>query len=304
MDFYPKVTVVIPTYNQASYLREALVSLRRQTTPDWEAIVINNCSVDETESVVESFQDSRIRLINFRNHGVIAASRNKGINMARGKFVAFLDSDDVWYPEKLTHCLSVLSQYDADVICHGEVWEGADGYRREVLYAPKGQLSYRELLLGGNRLSTSAVIVRRSMLVYVGGFSENPEFVTAEDYDLWLRLSNVGARFVFVHDVLGKYRIHAEGNSRSIIKNTNAIRAVIDHHLDTFANGTLSAMEKRRAKALVWYGGGREFQKQRKRTRAFILLSRSILLFPFFPRSYAAFLMNFLPFRIQQIIER
>ncbi|MDP2842393.1 MAG: glycosyltransferase family A protein, partial [Acetobacterium sp.] len=90
----PLVSVVIPTYNHAGFLREALESLVAQTFSDWEALVVNNYSEDDTLDVVEAFNDPRIRVENFRNNGVIGASRNRGIRLSKGKYIAFLDSDD------------------------------------------------------------------------------------------------------------------------------------------------------------------------------------------------------------------
>lgn len=129
------VTVVIPTYNHAEFLKRALDSVVAQTYKDWEAIVVNNFSTDNTIVIVESFNDERIRLINFRNNGIIAASRNRGIEAARGKYVAFLDSDDIWYPEKLQVCLD-QAETGAQLICHGELWVNTDNSRREVMYDP------------------------------------------------------------------------------------------------------------------------------------------------------------------------
>src|SRR3990167_9298210 len=113
------ISVVIPTYNHAKYLHIALESVIKQSFSNWEVIVVNNYSEDNTIDVVEAFQDQRIHLVNFRNHGVIGASRNEGLRHAHGEFVAFLDSDDIWYPEKLSHCLAVLHE-GYDLVCHNE----------------------------------------------------------------------------------------------------------------------------------------------------------------------------------------
>jgi len=94
----PAVSVIIPTYNHARFLRAAIQSVVDQTFPDWEIVIVNNYSEDDTVQIVASFNDPRIRLVNFCNHGVIAASRNHGMSLATGKAIAFLDSDDIWYP--------------------------------------------------------------------------------------------------------------------------------------------------------------------------------------------------------------
>ena len=89
-DAAPIVSIIIPCYNHAHFLREALQSVQMQSFSDWEVVVINNYSKDETIAVVTSFEDSRIRLENFHNNGVIAASRNRGIALARGRYIAIL----------------------------------------------------------------------------------------------------------------------------------------------------------------------------------------------------------------------
>ena len=117
----PVVSVVIPTYNQADYLREAIDSVLQQSFNDYEIIIVNNFSTDHTQDIVESFNDPRITFVNLKNNGIIAASRNKGIELSKGKYVAFLDSDEYWYPGKLKICMDAF-QLDYDVVCHAELW--------------------------------------------------------------------------------------------------------------------------------------------------------------------------------------
>ena len=118
----PYVSVVIPTFNHAKFLKKALDSVVAQTFQNWEAVVVNNFSTDNTIEVVNSFADPRIKLFNFSNNGVIAASRNHGLKEAAGDFIAFLDSDDVWYPNKLQKCVEQASAgYQSDST-HSDVW--------------------------------------------------------------------------------------------------------------------------------------------------------------------------------------
>ena len=97
MNKIPAVSIVIPTYNHGYFLKKCLQSVIDQTLTDWEAIVINNFSEDNTIDVVNSFHDPRIHLVNFKNNGIIAASRNEGIKISNADLIAFLDSDDSWY---------------------------------------------------------------------------------------------------------------------------------------------------------------------------------------------------------------
>lgn len=225
----PAVSVVIPTYNHARFLKEALESVRNQSFPDWEAIVVNNYSTDDTVEVVEAMSDRRIRFINFGNNGIIAASRNKGIGLSVGKYIAFLDSDDRWYPDKLRHCVALL-EAGHDLVCHAENWCWEDGRRKTVTYGPAHNATYRQLLFLKNCLSTSAVVVRRATVVGADGFSEDPRIITVEDYDLWLRIARVTDRFCFLSETLGEYRIHGGNSSKAILHQLLAERRVLEKH--------------------------------------------------------------------------
>jgi len=305
MESKPIISVIIPTYNHAAFLHEALESLCRQTFSNWEAIVVNNYSKDNTEEVVASFMDSRIRLENYHNNGIIAASRNQGIKMAQGDYIAFLDSDDAWYPLKLERCLAALRDAAAEAVCHAERWVGDNGYCRDVEYGPERRASYKSLLFDGNCISTSAVMVCREPLSKAGGFGESEEIVTAEDYDLWLRLAKAGARFIFLPEVLGEYRIHPGGNSQAVTKNVHATLAVIERQLITFKpKGMMRKILARRARALTLYGGGRIFQRQQQYLQAFRLFGKALLEFPLIGRLYIALLLNCLPDRWKRSLGR
>ena len=288
----PCLSIVIPTYNHAHFLRTALDSIRAQTFGDWEAIVVNNFSEDDTVAVVESYDDSRIRLVNFANNGIIAAARNHGLSLTNAPLVAFLDSDDWWYPEKLQHCMDKLvSGYD--LVCHGEVWVGPGERRRTVHYGPEAQATYESLLLEGNCISTSAVVVRREWLERVGGFSVQPEFVTAEDYELWLKLARNGARIGFVDEVLGEYLIHEGNQSRAALRNMQAVMAVFEHHRAAFEGRTSNGRLHRR-EAVILYSGARGLQDSGQYRQAWPHFFKAVLRYPWVPRFYAAMLLNML----------
>lgn len=284
----PRVSVVIPTYNHARFLSAALQSVADQTFTDWEAIVVNNYSEDDTVDVVASFDDPRIRLVNFRNHGIIAASRNHGIGLARGDVIVFLDSDDIWYPKKLERCLQALETgYDA--VCHAELWVQEGGASREVRYGPQPRTRYLSLLYDGNCLSTSAIAVRKSALDRSGGFDEDPAMVTAEDYELWLRLARDGCRFVLVDEILGEYRLHGGNQSKAVMRNLGAELAVLQKHFAGIREqGFASRLRKQRRLAIAYYGAARAMQAEGSHAQGMRLLLRSWLKYPFFLKQYGA----------------
>ena len=227
------VSVVIPTYNHAHFLGRALQSVLDQTYTNWEALIIDNHSQDDTDGVVDGFSDPRIRLLKIHNNGVIAASRNMGIREAKGEWIAFLDSDDNWYPKKLEVVINEINENpDIDVCSTDEILvDETTGNKQLLTYGPYSINFYQRLLLTGNCLSTSAILVRQDFLLKHNlYFRENNGFVTAEDYDLWLLLAQAGAKFKFIHSVQGEYLIHASNNSGQLERhNQNIINVIRDH---------------------------------------------------------------------------
>ncbi|WP_078125327.1 glycosyltransferase [Leptospira alexanderi] len=231
----PLVSVVIPTYNHADFLKLSLASVVNQTYPHWEAIIIDNHSNDNTDEVVSSFRDSRIRLTKIKNNGVISASRNMGIREAKGDWISFLDSDDLWFPNKLERVIFEIRKLkgEIDVLCNDEHMVHLKTKKKTILnYGPFEDDFYRKMLFYGNRLSTSATTVGKKILKEKGLlFSENPEFVTVEDYDLWLRLAKEKARFLFIPEVLGEYTIHGFNQSASLERHLSHLENLIQHHV-------------------------------------------------------------------------
>jgi glycosyltransferase involved in cell wall biosynthesis len=202
-----RVSVVIPTYNRARDLQRALNSVTAQTWKDWEVLVVDNHSQDETRRVVEGFREARMRLLTVHNHGVIGLSRNLGVAAASGEYVAFLDSDDWWLPKKLERCVEALAA-GADVVYHDLYFATTASSRprlRRASTRPLASPVLTDLLERGNALVNSSVVVRRSALIEAGGLSEDPRVASWEDYECWLRLARVTERFVRLRGVLGFY---------------------------------------------------------------------------------------------------
>ena len=178
-------TVLIPVYNGERFISRTIESVIGQVYEDWELIIINDGSTDGTYAIAEKYlkADSRIKLINCsENSGRPAVARNLGLRQAKAKYIAFLDSDDLYYPGKLSEVIKVFEQ-DANVgvVCHGErrIIEGRS--EKVDFYGPYE--SYEDLLFRGNSLSTSAVVFRKDYLQKAGYFSEKREFRGVEDYD-------------------------------------------------------------------------------------------------------------------------
>lgn len=183
----PRVSVIIPTYNRKDFLLEAVDSVLAQTYEDFELIVVDDGSTDDTEEVLTS-NDERLIYIYQVNRGVSAA-RNRGIELARGEFIAFLDSDDLWLPTKLQVQVAFMDQHHEAEICYtDEVW-----IRHGVRVNPKRKHAKYSGWIYPHCLtlciiSPSSALIRRGFFEEVGTF--DPHLPVCEDYDFWLRVTS------------------------------------------------------------------------------------------------------------------
>ena len=218
-EFKPLVSIVIPTYNHAKFISKALKSVIDQTYKNWEAIIIDNESVDETYKLINNFNDSRIKYFKISNDGVIAKSRNLGIKEAKGDWVAFLDSDDWWTKDKLEVCFSKITK-DVDFIYHAHEYvnKSKSFFKKKII---KGRQLKKpilnDLLIGtitkGSQISNSSVIVRKNVLIKIGGLNENKILVGSDDYDTWLRIAQITDQFLYINKKLSFYLVHNANTS-------------------------------------------------------------------------------------------
>jgi GT2 family glycosyltransferase len=160
-----------------------------------------------------------------------------------------------------------------------------------VNYGPAHLATYENLLFEGNCISTSAVTVSRERLERVGGFNTQSEFVTAEDYELWLKLARDGTKIAFLDELLGFYRIHYESQSRIGVRNLNAVLSVFQHHKATLTPPP-PVKRVRRREAFIYYSGARQLQNSRRFVAAWPYFLHAILRYPWEPRFYASMLLN------------
>ncbi|MFI5361857.1 MAG: glycosyltransferase family 2 protein [Elusimicrobiota bacterium] len=212
MSSVPRVSVVIPAYNVAPFIGEALESVFSQTFADYEVIVVNDGSPDtqELESALAP-RLSRLRYIKQANQGASAA-RNAGLKAARGEFVAFLDADDAWLPEYLKRQLKFLDERGADLVCadaaiFGETRDAGRTFMQLYMgTAPAaGGVTFLDLLSAEKCLITSGILVRLKTVLEVGLFDEGLR--NAQDYDLWMRLARHNARLAYQRETLLRYRV-------------------------------------------------------------------------------------------------
>jgi glycosyltransferase involved in cell wall biosynthesis len=188
----PTVSIILPTYNRPCYLREAIESVLAQTYGDWEMIIADDGSSEETRAYLRSIQDPRVTVLWLPHTSMPSIARNEAIRHARGRYLAFLDSDDLWRPTKLVAQLCALRASPAcrwsytavDLIDPGGHPLSRDGFAPWVPYA--GDITERILTIDAH-IAIDTVLAERDMVLEAGGFDEQQRF--AEDYDLYLRLA-------------------------------------------------------------------------------------------------------------------
>jgi glycosyltransferase involved in cell wall biosynthesis len=225
----PKVSVIIPAYNAAATLPETLAALRSQTWADWEAIVVDDGSTDQTGEIALQTADPRIRVLRQTNGGQ-AIARNCGLAAARGSLIAFLDADDWWTPTALADRVAALGDNPAAVLAYSWTdYVDDDNQLRHPGFRDRHQGQVFTALLLNNFIENgSNPLIRRSALEQVGGFQT--ELIPAEDWDLWLRLAGLG-EFVLIPEAQVRYRVSDRSSSANLRRLERACNAVLECHL-------------------------------------------------------------------------
>jgi glycosyltransferase involved in cell wall biosynthesis len=212
----PPVSVVIPAFNYAHYLPQAIASVLAQTHGALELLIVDDGSTDNTREVVTGIADPRVRYLWQENAG-LSASRNTGLRSAHHEFVAFLDADDLWMPEFLATAMRRFVELPGDfaVVATGTVRMDADGQTRTspaYTVLPTGELTARFFCLRNRPLSSSVVLKGRACLE-AGGFDTTLR--SSEDRDMWIRLTTRGQRFFYVDEPLARIRRHPQNMSKN-----------------------------------------------------------------------------------------
>lgn len=190
----PRVSVVMPTYNRSAWLRRAMASVLAQTFHDFEFIIVDDCSADDTEKVVADFADERVRYVRLSiNTGGCALPRNIGFELARGEYLASLDDDYTWEKDKLERQVSFLDAHPDHVLV-GTNARMVDTTGKEVgrIEYPEEDEAVRPQMLPRGFLVQGSVLFRKSAVNASGGFAWCDRRVYAEDYERWLRLGTAG----------------------------------------------------------------------------------------------------------------
>jgi glycosyltransferase involved in cell wall biosynthesis len=210
----PAVSVIIPAYNSVPWVAETLDSVLAQTFKDFEVIVVDDGSTDETPAVVAGY-GSRVRYLR-QEHGGQPSARNAGIRAACGAYIAFLDADDLWLPEKLQLQMDLFSRHPDLAWVYSDVIVFNEGSGREAFkYSDVTKLYAGDILrplLLFDFIASPTPVVKREVFGTVGYFDESPDLQNSEDWNMWLRIA---AKYPvrFVERPLAKYRRHAASKS-------------------------------------------------------------------------------------------
>ena len=208
----PFITVLMPVYNGTKFLGEAIESIVNQTFNEFEFLIIDDGSTDQSNELIKSYDDKRIRLFVNKNNIGQSASLNKGIKMARGDYIVIMDQDDISVQDRLKVQLEFMENHSNIDVC-GSWLELFGTYGGIVKYETKSEKIKMNLLTNVN-LAHSAVMIRKSTLVKCD-LNYNSNLSIAQDYDLWVRMFE-HCSFANIPEPLLKYRIHENQNSKSL----------------------------------------------------------------------------------------
>ena len=238
--------MVIPVYNGEKHVREALESVFAQTFHDYEIICVDDGSTDRSHEIVKSYGEKVVYCR--QENGGPSSARNKAIDISRGEYIAFLDQDDLWYPDKLEQQVGFLRRNPDVAMVHSNINISLDDVVvHNGLEIGKRQYSdsvFEELCMG-NFINSITVVVRRTILDRTGCFDES--FRLAQDYDLWLRVA-AEHKIAFQDEILGEYRLHGGNSSKGnlgVIKDDinilNKIRSMYPALVSNIPDGKVNA---------------------------------------------------------------
>lgn len=207
----PQISIVVPAYKAEKTVGKTLESIRSQSFANWEALLINDCSPDGTLTLLETAAaaDDRFRVYTNEKNSGVSYSRNRGVELARGEWIAFLDSDDCWAPDKLEKQLALAEQHpECGLLYTGSAFVNIEGERSEYTLSVPERVDYRQLLKQ-NVVSCSSVLVRREWLKRYPMENDGIH----EDFAVWLRILRAGGEARGINEPLLLYRVSSDSKS-------------------------------------------------------------------------------------------
>ena len=209
------ISIIMAAYNAEKTIEQAINSVLSQTYPDFELLVVNDCSTDKTAMLAEAIvkKDDRVRLISNEKNSGVSYTRKHGLEEASGEWVAILDSDDAWAPEKLEKQINLQKKTNADLLFTGSAFMDADGKPIDWYLAAPAEVTYRQLLKQ-NVLSNSSALVRKELYAKYYAVGDGMH----EDFAMWLNILKDGRKAYGVDEPLLIYRIAKSSKSGNKFK--------------------------------------------------------------------------------------
>ena len=284
---FPKVSIIIPSYNRAEMLVECLESVFIQTFTDYEVIVVDDGSTDNTEDVLKPYRE-RITYIKHENKGN-AAARNSGLDVAKGELIAFLDSDDLWLPHKLMKEVEYLDQHpDVDMVCANGTFFGSLKFAGKKVVPDKRAIPLEKdgvtlkAIFTRSSLRPSAMVLRKHVIEGTKGF--DPDFKVCVDLDFAFRVL-MKYKVIFINEPFFKMRKHDDhvsGDSeRRTLFNIKAIEKLLREYPE--ARTLIGEKLINRRLAYRYYRLGKITQKKRRKKESLSAYKKSLSYRPFYP---------------------
>jgi len=241
----PVVTVLMPVYNGKKYLSETIESILSQTYKDFEFLIINDCSTDNSVEIINSYNDDRIKLIQNKKNKGQSKTMNKGINLASGKYIARIDQDDVSYENRLKMQINKISGLQKTIVGS---WSHAINEKSEIVGLIEHPIT-SELIIDSLSISSSfshsSIFIEKKDLVKLGGYNE--KYKIAMDWDLWIKAATNNYHFYNIPEYLIGLRRH----SKQASKNFNGEKILNSETLDLIGKSKLLIRTKKNSNAFI-----------------------------------------------------
>ncbi|ASJ02086.1 glycosyl transferase [Thermococcus profundus] len=274
----PAVSVIIPTHNRADLLRRAIDSVLYQTFEDFELLVVDDASTDNTPEVVESIDDGRVRYLRLKKNSGAPVARNTGIKKSRGEFIAFLDDDDEWLPMRLEVQVKKFEALEEEfgVVYGGFYYVSQQDGRILGKRLPQFRGDVYRRFLRENFVGSPTLLIRRECFKRAGLF--DPKLTSSQDWDMWLRIAK-HYKFDYVNEIVAKYYVHGRQISFNMNKYIPGRERFINKHLDIRRNPKIMSIHLSQMGFLLIFGGNAE--------KGLRYIARSIAMAPFNTENYA-----------------
>lgn len=294
-----KVSVILPVYNGGKFIAETIESMLSQTIKDFEVLVVDDGSTDDSKEIIQKYISNSNREIRYfyqENKG-IAAARNKGIKESNGKYIAFLDQDDLWLPEKLERQVKYLEENPDTALVYTDSIRFGDCSNAWKLTPYEGKVFLQ--LINGNFISALTVVVRREVFKKVGCFDEDRNLMGCDDYDMWLRIASI-YKIGYINEKLARWRAHSKGYTYAqSTKMNRAAIAVLEKNFRLFKFHKIRITDfRRKILSPIYFGLGWIYFNNRDFKTARQVFTTAIKYNPLSFKYIAYYILSLFPVKI------